>query len=209
MRISGTPGGGNNCSSSQKAAIKKQIEKLEARRDKILEKLGLKESSKKNSSTKASNGVVRVNIPSSGEQGTVSAPQLGRDGTESGEAVPQPVSVSVGTQDIGKALREMPSKMSSSSDDFTLSDEPKELLKELAAIEAQIASLRQQIDDNSTKPLEVDIEKAARLAASGMSAREADKKMATDASAPTVEGLPEISVPEVEVTNEGRVDGYV
>lgn len=199
MRISGAAIGGGELSNSKKAAIKRQIRKLEKKRDEILEKLGVKTSSKKQDSPGISTGVLRLNTAGSDGQASASTPQSGGDGVESGSAAPQANTFFGNSQDIGSALRELSNGSSSSSatNESEIPEDPKELMKLLQLIIMQIATLRQQLGDDSLEPVEMDQEEAATLAAAGMEAREADK------AAESVAALP-----MAEMTAEGHLDGY-
>lgn len=202
MRISGASVGGGEISGSRKASIERQIKKLEKKRDEILEKLGAKKSSKKQDSAELSTGNLRVNSAGSDGQGSASTPQIGGSDAESGVAAPRSDVFSDKSLDMGQALHDMSKKLSSSSaaDGAATAEDPKELMKQLQLIEMQIMALRQQINDDSSEALEVDTEEAAAAAMSGMEAREANRS--TDSAAAT-------SLPEVSVSADGHVDGYV
>lgn len=197
MRVSGTASGGGEISGSQKAAIKRQIRKLEEKRDEILEKLGLKKPSKKQDTGNVSGGTWTVNSTGSIGQESAATSQNGESGIEVDMAAPSVETAPGGAQDVGKVLRGLAQKVSSSSDSMELSEDREELVAQLKAIEMQIMALRKQINDDSFEAPEVDIEKAADLAASGMMAREVGR--ATESTT---------TPPSVEVTNMGNVDGY-
>lgn len=199
MRISGAAMGGGDLSGSQKAAIRRQIRKLEERRDEILEKLGVKKPSKKQDTAGAPTGTLHVSVAGAGAQANISTPQAG-DGIASSKAISAPTEiVSESVQGMGKTLRDMSKEIvDSSSVDAGASEDKEVLLKQLQQIQMQIANLQQQLGEGSAEAMEVDPEQAAALAASGMVAGEAAR---------TIENAPSLPVPEV--TSEGRVDGYV
>lgn len=197
MRIAESSSGGGDVSSSQKAAIKRQIRKLEEKRDEILEKLGLKKPSKKQDAGNISGGTWAVASTNSVTQENATTSQNSESGIEV-SAVASPAEMTPSSvQDVGNALRGLAQNVASSSDSAGLSEDKEELAAQLQAIEMQIMALRKQINDSSFDVPEVDVEKAAELAASGMMAREAGR--ATESVAPP---------PAVEVTPTGNVDGY-
>ena len=197
MRISDAASGGGDVSGSQKAAIKRQIRRLEEKRDEILEKLGLKKPSKKQDTGNISGGTLTANpIRSIGQQDAVVS-QTDENGIETGAVTSSADIVTGGAQEVGKALRGLAQEVYSSSGGMDLSEDREELVAQLKAIEMQIMALRKQINDDSFEVPEVDKEKASDLAASGMMAREASRMTESVATPPAV-----------EVSGTGSVDGY-
>ena len=137
--------------------------------------------------------------------GTMRIASSGSDSQERGEPVstttdtPQSRVASVGTQDLGQALRQLSQALTPEPDTSDLAEDPKEILKQLQLIEMQLMTLRQQLDEDMPLPLEPEAndKDAASLAVAGMQAREA-REAAESAAA----------FPPPEVTSEGHVDGY-
>lgn len=184
-RVSGATG------NPRKAAILRQIRRLEEKKQELMDKLsGNGESSA--SSSGQTPGFAKVNHqPVSSEGPGLHSGASGDDGT--GDTFAGQGS---GVLDLGEVLGGVASGVSSSASFPEVKEEPKEILKRIQLIELQIMTLRQQLGNDAMITLEVVDEKedtsAADLAASLFST--------------PGEGM-EAGQPAAEVV-DGHVDGY-
>lgn len=130
LKISSPAGGGGN-----RSALVKQIRKLEQKKQKLLEKLGAAAGVSSSGSSADSLGFTRaqVNLPSDGERAA-------------GEAVAE------GLRKIAVATPASPSSDAGAMDpeDYM---EPKEIMKMITLIDAQIMALKQRLSDEEKDQL--------------------------------------------------------
>lgn len=134
MTISSVTRGGAAQSASRKAAIMRQIRKLEKKRDELLEKLSGDSGGK--------------SAPATSAPGTVTMQQKSQTPGENGSADADALSVDNQARSLSQAMQNLRSSLSSGAETPEPPEDPKEILKKIQMIEMQIMVLRQQLDED-------------------------------------------------------------
>lgn len=200
MNVSSTTMVSGATGNPRKAAILKQIRNLEAKKQELLEKMkGGSGSSGSTSAAGTSQGTYTVNAGKTGGD-TTGADSVGFASETSAMASSLVAGGGIDVQSIGQNLQDFKASLGAGAGGVPeIKEDPKDIMKRIQLIELQIMTLRQQLGDDAQTVLSMEDD----------SESEGEKAVADFVSGLLGGAAGDASLPAVEVTADGHVDGYM